>query len=530
MGKVGSDYVSDYTATYVVGDAVAESHQYMEVFLPDPILHPQPADGYPVLMATEAGGFTTTPATSTLEPGTPVPILEWQLLENLGIAVISVGMTGTYREGGAALNVDSNGRGLFHPPGTDGWDDELRYSAPKEGVLAVQKAHQMADTWGINADKIIVQGRSSGSVAFTIAVFDEDHADPSKADHRAFSSRVYGYKFAICQVDWSIYEGTHTIAQNFCGWPDATGDITTDLATRFDDIPAGYLYWANILEIGMGTQAARDRNANLKVHLYGFLSGNNLTDYSLTGTWGTSTGKRPTTQGTIDSNTALAFHEIAGPVMLMTAMRETDTDLYFTRYAMQVWDFATYVSMIFTDADQIDRTHAVREAGFNVQKLIEEETDFLGFALLGGVVGYEIRFNDDPAEIVKELTADIYSVAGVLVREDITMWHMGKRQYAGHFPQDPTPDPGKYTVRINNVATQIGEVTVYFTGEQSSDEGLIHARETGQASIDADLDLATIQDFNGADMLTATAYDRVQGDQGYRHKGVERQERATRTT
>ena len=99
----------------------------------------------------------------------------------------------------------SNGGGLFHPPGgTGGWENDLRYSAPKEAVLGVQKLRHNQATYGIDADRIVVQGDSTGSGAMSAPAYWPDQADPTKSDHRQASSRVFAAILNIGQFDWGL--------------------------------------------------------------------------------------------------------------------------------------------------------------------------------------------------------------------------------------------------------------------------------------------------------------------------------------
>ena len=49
------DFHADYVETYVVGAAVAEVHQRLAVFLPDPTDFPPPVEGSPVLQRPLTG-------------------------------------------------------------------------------------------------------------------------------------------------------------------------------------------------------------------------------------------------------------------------------------------------------------------------------------------------------------------------------------------------------------------------------------------------------------------------------------------
>lgn len=350
------NFTADFLETYVVGAATPESHQYVAVFLPNPAIHPRPADGYPVLVGSNAGGFATIGASTTIPfTGLGSSVLAWRLLHELGMAVVVVGLTGTFTDQAGTLNTASNGRGIFHPPGTAGWADDLRYSAQKEAVLAVQLLRERAGTWGVDADRIVVEGGSSAGCAFVAPAFWPDQADPSKDDHRRQSSRVRAMRLRIPQTDWKLYDPAEPAPSNFNCFPDAGGDVTTDLCPTFGDAPSSpvdYLRWASAMRIGLDTAVARQRVASkFSIWIHSHEGGQNVTDLSLAGDWGESTGKTSVEVGTVDPVTTAARHEAAHALLLFKALREIEVDLWHTRNSRLIVDQATYDYAFAIDAE-----------------------------------------------------------------------------------------------------------------------------------------------------------------------------------
>jgi len=376
--QLDDSYDYDFLETYVISTASPETQQYMAVFLPNPDKHAKPIEGYPVFMTTGYGGFANTNAVENIPLASP-ELQHWRYLEHEGYIVISVGMTGTYETVPGTPNVTSNGRGLFHPPGTSGWADETRYSAPKEAVLAVQMVRERAQVWGANPDKIVVEGFSSGSVAFSAPAFWPDQADPSETDHRRHSSRVLGVKFGIWQTDFRIYDETPAIPANFNHFPSDSGDITTDLATSFSDVPAGYMKWSSALDIGLGDEDARTRNSSgLYVWQHHFLLGTNMTDMTLTGSWGASSGKSPTQSNFVDVDAdPLAFHEVGSGVLMAQALRETELNSWHSKNSRLSYDLAGYVNAVSVEPSAGGLIDSIQPFGITVPDRADQEEDWL---------------------------------------------------------------------------------------------------------------------------------------------------------
>ncbi len=336
------DFHADYVETYVVGAAVAEVHQRLAVFLPDPTDFPPPVEGYPIILATSFAGFATS-SYGTIVPLSASPVLAYRQLNELGIAFAWMGNTGSYSDLAGTLNTTSNGRGLFHPPQTAGWDDDLRYSGQKEAILAVQLIRERAGTWGVDPNRIMVDGLSAGSVAVACPTFWPDQGDATKTDHRRQSSRVLAARLGISQTDFGIYDPAIGPPANFNMFPDAGGDITTDLAPTYGAAPAGYLRWSSALRIGFDDAVNRARNAH-GVHIWNRVvaGGENMSDLTLSGEWTETTGKVPTDAENVDANDPGALHENGSAVLLTRALREIEFDGWHTKRSRLVYDSAGY--------------------------------------------------------------------------------------------------------------------------------------------------------------------------------------------
>lgn len=379
------NFLADFVEDYVVGAATAEAHQFIRVYLPNPDDFPMPPGGYPVLMGTTAGGFATT-GPAPLIPKTTPALLAWRVLTELGIAVVGVGMTGTYSDQAGTLNTTSTGRGIFHPPGTAGWSDDLRYSAQKEAVLSVQLVRERAAIWGLDPDRIIVEGGSSGGGAFCCPAFWPNQADPSKSDHRRQSSRVRGMRLRIPQTDWKLYDPAEPAPSNFNCFPDAGGDITTDLCATFAAAPSSpvdYLRWASPMRIGLDTAEVRVAVAEgFSLWLQSHQGGLNVTDLDLEGDWSATTGKQSVEVGTVDPVTTEARHEAAHSLHLFRSLVEVQGGLWHTRTSRLVLDQATYDYAVAADPYFADLVAEIRDWDILDQDLQDLELAWLSDVLL----------------------------------------------------------------------------------------------------------------------------------------------------
>ena len=86
-----AEFTPDYVIEYVVGAAVAENHQKINLFLPDATDFPPPAAGYPLLLITEFGDYITNAPAGTVPVSTR---LEYRALTELGMAVGLMGEHG----------------------------------------------------------------------------------------------------------------------------------------------------------------------------------------------------------------------------------------------------------------------------------------------------------------------------------------------------------------------------------------------------------------------------------------------------
>jgi len=381
---IDGHYDPDFIESYVIGGTTPELQQYMHVFLPNPDKHPKPLGGYPVFMTTGFQGFATAyPADNVPTSASGDELQHYRYLEDEGYLVISVGLTGSYETNPGVPNTTSPGRGLFHPSGTAGWSSVTKYSGPKEAVLAVQMVRERASVWGANPGKIVVEGYSAGSVAFTAPAFWPDQADPSQTDHRRHSSRVLGVKFGIWQTDFRIYDTSVAIPANFNHFPSATlgvggVDNTTVLAASFGDVPAGYMKWSSALEIGLGTAVDRARNASgLHVWQHHFIQGTHMTDMTLTGTWGESTGKLPTQSNYVDANLSAALHEAGAGVLLATALREIELNTWHTKNSKLSYDIAAYFNVVTIHPPSASLVDSIQPFGAIIPNRTVQENDWL---------------------------------------------------------------------------------------------------------------------------------------------------------
>ncbi len=519
------NYNVDFAESPVVGGVTPESHQQLRIFLPDAGLHPKPVNGYPIFIFTSSGGFITAPSGTQIPNTSPFPILPWSLLEDHGIAIGWLGVTGTYNGVGGPLNTVSPGRGLFHPPGTAGWDDNTRYSSLKEGVLGVQLTRFRADAWSLNADRIILDGQSSGSVTMAAPAFWPDQRDPSKNDHRSVSSLVYGIRPRQNQSDWRIYDPSLTIPTNFSVWPDKLGDITTDLATRFQDIPDGYLRYASPLEIGMDSAIARDRIKDLYIWMHNFDSGMNMTDFTLSGTFGEFTGKFPTAIGTADANASGALHELGQSLMFQRAMREVEVGFFQSRNSRNVLDLAAHDNVVVVEPGLQDQIAYIREDGAIDSNILEPEIAWIAWVLQKPIMGREISYNGDPTDVALTLKADLYDDTGTLVAADLHMYHEGEGQYGADFPLVPVPAPGYYTARIKDGNRQLAQQVVHFSGTISITTGEVFENKVRERTAVPGAGSMTQKDSAGTTKLAATAYEDQPAAQFYRTAGIRRRDR-----
>jgi len=519
------NYSADFSESPVVGGVTPESQQQLRIFLPDPVLHPKPVNGYPIFIFTSSGGFVVAPSGTVIPNTSPFPILPWSLLEDHGIAIGWLGVTGSYASVGGPLNTTSPGRGLFHPPGTAGWEDDTRYSSPKEAILGVQLTRFRAEAWSLDADRICLDGQSSGSVTMAAPAFWEDQRDPGKNDHRSQSSRVRAVRLRQNQSDWRVYDTATTIPTNFSVWPNKLGDITTDIATRFQDIPDGYLRWASPLEVGLDSAIARDRNKGLYIWMHSFDAGLNMTDFSLSGTFGEFTGKVPTAAGTVDANAVGALHELGQSLMFQRAMREIEVGFFQSRNSRNVLDAAAHANVVTVEPGLQDEIAYIREDGAIDSEILEPEIAWIAWVLQKPIMGREISYNADPSDVALTLKADLYDSTGTLVAGGLHMYHEGEGQYGADFPLDPVPDPGYYIARIKDGARQLGQQVVNFSGTIAISTGEVYENKVRERTVAPGTGSVTQKDSGGTTKLASTAFEDQPAAQFYRTAGVQRRDR-----
>ena len=464
-------FSADYVESYVVGAAVAEVQQGMAIFLPDADQWPKPANGYPIFFFNGSGGFVTTQYGTSL-PFTAPAILPWRLLFEHGIAVAWVGLTGTYDALGGPANTASNGRGLFHPPGTTGWTDDLRYSAQKEAILSVQLARHRASTWGIDASKIVVQGGSSGSVAFCAPAFWPDQADGSKSDHRQQSSRVLGFMAEAAQHSFAIYLQANAVPVNFNCLPSASGDITQDLATSFTDAPTtpeNYLRWLSTLEIGTDTPAARALNGT-GVHLWTHVSGagEHMASMALTGSFTSTTGKTPVAANTVDQSLGLSFHESGQAHLLIQSLRETEANSWHSTRSRVVMDQTAYDHVIGVDPTLSEYVALIRSFSIIATDLNDAKLAWLTNLMLGLTEGREIVYQADATDQDLTLLVTLKSSDGTTFASGIPMPHFGGGLYKADMPTSPVLAPAdRYTFEVYEGATLLYSGLLIWTGTEA---------------------------------------------------------------
>ncbi len=384
------DYLPDFVETYCVGaGAVApEGHQHCSVFLPDAAVWPKPPAGYPIVVLNSYGHFITAPHATIIPAAAGVlGLLFYRLLDELGVAIGWYGVTGAWSAEGGVLNITSNGRGLFHQPGTAGWNDDTRYSGYKEAILAAQLIRHHAKAIGIDASRMIFDGQSTGSSVAAAPAFWADQADGSKADHRAASSRILGVRMRIGQADWSLYDPTlgSPNTDNFTCWPRAAGDITQDIAHKYEDADDEVLRWASPVRIGLDRAAARARNARgVYVWLACQNGGRNIDDFSLAGEWTATSGKRFGTLDTLDPLAGGAKHEAVQMVSLMRALREIEHDAWHTSHSRLSLGKPEFDYVAAADPVAAALVDYVMVQPISETALVQLEMDWFAFAFAGG--------------------------------------------------------------------------------------------------------------------------------------------------
>ena len=375
----------DYVVEYVVGAAVAEAQQYVHLFKPDETDFPPPASGYPVLLITEFGDYITNIPASTIPVSTR---LEYRAVTELGIAVGLMGNTGTYSSMGSR-NMTSIGGGLFHPPGTTGWDADTRYSSCKESVLAVQLLRHNSSTYGIDASKIVVQGDSTGSGAMGAPATWADQADAGQTDHRQASSRVLGAMLNVGQYDWGLYDQGETPPTNFNFFPEEVGDQMFDLAPTYSEARQDYIEWASPLVTLANSPAQRALNGSttaLWMHM-GF-AGTTTTDMTLSGSYGATTAKRPTALGSLDPNAGVPFanaskHEAAQIVLMAKQIQGIDVDGYHAVHDRYWVDLAAGIHINFNDPDGAALMTGLLELSETSATVVDKQLNWLSYLYTG---------------------------------------------------------------------------------------------------------------------------------------------------
>lgn len=382
MSFDGKTYTADYQDVDYYPSGSTAPHQNYTLFLPDSSRFPQPSAGYPVVVANWQISYTasTAAATHTLDGNTEHAL--YALLE-LGIAVALVSLPGAWASAGVQTTGTTPGKGIWHPPGkvtssdggwdptnSDAWSEDNKPNAVKALCWAIQHLRANATTYGLGATQEYmgltgVMGTSGagnlGSASCTIAALVAlmpDQADADATDHRSQSTRVAACWVADAQLDWTAFDTTTTgLAAgnpNFMVFPDSGGDISSDLADSYADVPDGYLQAFSALWVGFNDQRARDRNATgVAFFLYaaGFPSVttglNSSTPY--VGADGPNTGKMPnwetTGAGPMDPTDADDKHSGAFENVLMERLLEIETGGWHTAYSRLVMDAGSKSTM-----------------------------------------------------------------------------------------------------------------------------------------------------------------------------------------
>lgn len=374
------DVLPDFEAAYTVGAATPLANQYLRLWLPDSGTFTEPVGGWPVLLMTEFGDYIVNMPDSTI----PVSgTLEYRALTELGIAVAQMGNTGPWL-GFGVRNPFSIGGGLFHPPGTTGYLDDLRYSAPKESVLAVQLLKHNAIAWSLDPEKIIVKGNSTGAGAMGAPASWPNQADASKSDHRQQSSYVLGAMLGVGQYDWGLYDPDIAPPDNFNFFPDATGDQVFDLAPTYGDADPTYIDWASVLAMIGNSPRARARSGrSTAMFLHMGFAGETVTDMTLSGAYTQTEAKRPTANGSLDANASEAKHETAQAILLRRQLEALDFGGYHELNSRLILDQDAYDFVAANDMAALDLVDHIETLSTEGLSLIDLELDWLGhmFAL-----------------------------------------------------------------------------------------------------------------------------------------------------
>lgn len=173
----------DYTGPSVVG----HENQVFNVFYPTT---PMPAEGYPVVVSFDAGGFLTASVPTTVTAATGF------LHDVLTSGVAVVWASGTPSRGGATGNpVDGvpgdglgpayPGNGVFVPPGYEmppGWPlhpihDTTRPMCEKDVVMLVQHVKHEAASLGVDPERVALFARSAGAISAWFVAAGPDRRD-----------------------------------------------------------------------------------------------------------------------------------------------------------------------------------------------------------------------------------------------------------------------------------------------------------------------------------------------------------------
>jgi len=154
---------------YTPSDVTANVQQNMNVYLPDPAVHPQPLAGYPYVVILHLSGYTASNKATNFQGDTDndlgssgiLPRFGFNLL-NSGIAVADCEVT----ESGMAIN----GSGLSVPPGFDlgfvtaPYLDELWAMSVKDAIYIAQHLANNAESYGLakGSAKRLILGDSAG--------------------------------------------------------------------------------------------------------------------------------------------------------------------------------------------------------------------------------------------------------------------------------------------------------------------------------------------------------------------------------
>jgi len=216
---------------YTPSDVIANAKQNMNVYLPDPAVHPKPLAGYPYVVIVHLSGYTASNKVTNFQGDTDndlgssgiLPRFGFNLL-NSGIAVADCEVT----ESGMAIN----GSGSSVPPGfdlgltTEPYLDETWAMSVKDVIHIAQNLENNATSYGLATGKEnrLIIGDSAGGETVAWVGIGKERAlelgtvptDPQYGETTFFA----GILLLRSPVDWPSFKQDTVLGNKFV---DQTG-------------------------------------------------------------------------------------------------------------------------------------------------------------------------------------------------------------------------------------------------------------------------------------------------------------------